>query len=488
VVTPDAVTNAVGKLRKALHDSRQQPRFIEIIAKRGYRLIPEPRLLAAHDAVPHASRAPTWGRLKGASLLLLAIVAVASLFLPLPETDHREAVRGEPLSVAVLPFDNLSSDPSQEYFVAGITHDLITDLSRQARLRVISPNAAFAYRDAPIDERAVARELGVRFLVRGAVQRSDDQLRINARLLEAETGVTLWAHRFSGAAGSVFAIQDELLSGIVDGLGEKLTGGLKPFRRGGATQSLTAYDEYLLGRDYYGRITPQDNALAMQYFGRAIELDPSFARAHAGLALTWSRHAIDGWGEDPEASLWEASRHAEVAASIDPDLPQVHFVRGQIALFLGRHHAAAVAALKAIELDPNYADGYGLLAWVMHYGGRPDKAREALSRARQLNPVSSASYEEIAGEIAFATGQYQDAVGSFRSTLQRNPTHARARFWLIAALVQLGALEDAAWEAEELVATSPNFTLSRMLFAFPHKDPSLRDSLLGAVAKVGLTE
>ncbi|MGB5774600.1 MAG: tetratricopeptide repeat protein [Sedimenticolaceae bacterium] len=490
IVTPDAVTNAVGKLRKALSDSRNQPRFIETVAKRGYRLIPEPRLLRTHGDEPGAPRSGTWYRWTAALLLLVLVAAVLLTWLILQEffvDPHVPGVVQSP-TIAVMPFEDLSPQSEQRYFVDGITYDLITDLSQQPGLQVISPNTTFAYRNTRIDERVIAKELGVRYLVRGAVQRSQEQLRVNARLLEAETGATLWARRFTGAAATIFSIQDELVSGISRGLQQELTGEYRPFERSGVTQSLEAYDEYLLGREHYGRVTPNDNLIAMQHFTRAIELDPNFARAHAGLALTWSRRAIDGWVADPEASLREASRHAETAATIDLNLPQIHFVRGQIALFLGRHQAAAAAVNKAVEIDPNYADGYGLLAWIMHYGGRPGLAQQALAKARQLNPASSASYEEIDGEIAFSTGRYKDAVVFFQSALQRNPTHTRARLWLIASLVKLGKIDEANWEAEELITTAPSFSMARMLLAFPHKDPTLRDRLLGAIAQVGLKD
>jgi adenylate cyclase len=243
---------------------------------------------------PDTSGTVRWIQLKAAALLLLAAMAVITwFFLTRSGTDQHETGEEEPLSIAVLPFDDLSPESGQRHFVEGITQDLITDLSHQPGLQVISPNTVFAYRNTLIDERAIAEQLGVRFLVRGAVQRSDDQLRINVRLLEAATGVTLWAERFSGAANTIFTIQDELVAGVTQGLRRELTSEPLPLERSGATQSLEAYDEYLLGVEYYGRIAPSDNVVAMEHFRRAIELDRNFARAHAGLALAWSRRAID---------------------------------------------------------------------------------------------------------------------------------------------------------------------------------------------------
>ena len=225
IVTPDAVTNAVGKLRKALSDSRNQPRFIETVAKRGYRLIPEPRLLRTHGDEPGA---PGSGRrYRWTAALLLALVAAVLLTWLISQkffVDRHAPGVDQPPTIAVIPFEDLSPQSEQRYFVDGITNDLITDLSQQPGLQVISSNTTFAYRNTRIDERVIAKELGVRYLVRGAVQRSQEQLRVHARLLEAETGATLWAKRFTGAAPTMLSIQDELVSGRSRGLHQELSG------------------------------------------------------------------------------------------------------------------------------------------------------------------------------------------------------------------------------------------------------------------------
>ena len=261
-----------------------------------------------------------------------------------------------------------------------------------------------------------------------------------------------------------------------------------PLRRSGATKSIAAYDEFLRGQERYGRRTPGDNRVAQLHFERAIALDPSFARAYAGLALTWSRLAIDGWATDADKVLTKAAEYARKAAAIDPSIPQIHFVRAQVELFRGKHERAAAAATAAIELDPNYADAYALLAWILHYAGRPDHAWSALGEALKRNPNSAASYREIAGEIYFTTGRFQQAAKEFEAALERNPAHMRARLWFAATLLRLGQDEEAAWEVQELIAINPDFSLSRMLLAFPLKDPYQLDALTAALAQLGLPE
>jgi tetratricopeptide (TPR) repeat protein len=223
-------------------------------------------------------------------------------------------------------------------------------------------------------------------------------------------------------------------------------------------------------------------------FERAIALVPEFAPAYAGLALAWSRLAIDGWTDEAHDALSKAIAYAHRAASIDPSVPQIHFVKAQVALFRGQHEKAASAATRAIELDPNHADAYAyaLLAWILHYAGRPDQAEPMLAEALQRNPRSSASYREIAGEIAFATGRYTEAVRELEAALERNPAHTRARLWLAATLARLGRHEEAAWQVQELLTLNPDFSLSRLPLSFPRKDPRQRDALARALAQLGL--
>jgi len=496
IVTDDAVTNAIGKLRRALDDNPRRPRLIETIAKRGYRLQVEPTPLA-EDATARrpaarmgSSRRPSRRRWLFAGALMAVILGIiVSRGWKTPESVSLPHPSGEGLaSVAVIPFDVLGDDPSQSYFADGISLDLITELSRIRELLVIAPGTVFSYQETTADDRSIASELGVRYLIRGAVQRIGKRVRIHVRLLEADSGQTLWARRFAGDADSLFRIQDEVVDGIARGLPVQLDLSGQPAPGSGATDSIAAYDEFLRGRERYGRLTPEDNRVAREHFERAIALDPGFARAHAGLALAWSRLAIDGWSDDAHGALSKALGYAERAAAIDHSVPQIHFVKAQVALFRGQHEKAAAAATKAIELNPNYADAYALLAWILHYAGRPDQAEPMLAEALERNPRSSASYREIAGEVAFATGRFDEAAVAFGAALERNPAHTRARLWLAATLAKLGRREEAAWEVQELLTLNPEFSLSRLLLAFPLKDPQQRDALTSALAQLGLPE
>ena len=494
VVTDDALTSAIGKLRRALGDDARSPSFVETIAKRGYLLKVAPTPGGADmspsgtASIGEGARWRVWflvGMLLFSAGIVVAAIAYwrAARMPEIPEVSKETAA-----SIAVIPFEVLGDNASQRYFAEGITLDVITELSRIPGLLVIAPGSAFSYRETSETDATIAAELGVHYLVRGGVQRVGNRVRLNVRLLAAERGETLWADRFAGETTSLFRIQDRLVSAVAAALPMRMALPESHFERSSATASIAAYDAFLRGRARYGRLTPEDNHAAQRHFERAIELDPGFARAYAGLALAWSRLAIDGWTDDVERALLKAAEYADKAASLDATVPQIHFVRGQVELFRGRHLDAAGSASRAIELDPNYADAYALLAWILNYAGRSDRAEAALSEADRRNPRSSASYREIAGEIAFTKGAYDKAAEAFEAALERNPSHTRARLWLAATLSELGHRDEAAWQVEELLALSPEFSLSRLLLAFPLKDPDQREALTQAVARLGLPE
>ena len=484
VVSHDAVTNTIAKLRRALGDDRRRPQFIETIPKRGYRLIPKPVRYAEPSSRKLSPFSLAFWVVPAAALVLTIGLGLYAWFLP---SEEQLPAKIDKVSIAVLPLTD-ESGQDNDYFIDGLTQDIIEELGRQQQVSVVAPSSVFGYRDLPASDRSLGEELGARFLVRGDISRGGEAMLVNLRMIDTNSGSELWAQRFTGSNAQFFNIKEQIIGRILAGLRQHSDNRLTAFDLDQTTDSLKAYDEFLRGRRSYGRLTREDNAAAMHHFKRAIALDPQFARAYAALALTWTRRAIDGWIEEPEQALVEAAKLANQAAEIDPDLPQVHFVRGQIALFFGDHAAAISAAMKATRINPNYADAYGLLAWILHSGGRPRLAENALQDALSRNPASNASYNQIAGEILFATHRYDEAVGSFEAALERNPTHTRARLWLAASLVLLGRHDEAAWEIDEMLTTNPDLHLTNLLFAFPHKDPEVVDTFKKALRQLDLPE
>ena len=499
VVTEDSVTKAIAKLRRVFGDDAHNPRVIETIPKSGYRLIAdverpiETRPPVASDSdpatrTPPRHRTPKWKWVVAIGAAILLIAGLLQTLVWVAPVPPQSAPKPDRPAVAVIPFENLGRMPDDDYFADGITADLITDLSKLDGLLIIAPGTTFTYRDGGAEPARISSELGVDYLVTGTVQRLQQDLRINVNLIDARSGRALWGERYVGDLEQVFPMQDRITVEVAAALEVELAPADQERLASRSTTSIAAYDAYLRGFEAHGRRSEAQNLLARRYFEEAVALDPEFARAYAGLALTYSREAIDGWTPEPSRSLELAARQADKAAELDPSLPQVHFVIGQVRLFQRLHYEAVAAAERAIDVDPNYADAFALLAWTLNYAGRPTKAMSALNMAMRLNPRPPASYLEILGEIYFVQGRYQDSASMFQQVLDVNPAYLRARLWNAAALVRAGAGDLASWEVDEALIASPKLTTARLTFAFPFKDPRTEELALDALLTAGLRD
>jgi TolB-like protein/DNA-binding winged helix-turn-helix (wHTH) protein/Flp pilus assembly protein TadD len=497
IVTEDSVTKAIAKLRRVFADDARHPSVIETVPKSGYRLIAEVKAIneaIEKEAVGLEQTAQgmrrSWRRSLPRVLGPISVLALLIGALALFEQDRMPSVLTAPFShrsaVAVVPFKNFGMAPREDYFANGITADLITDLSKVNGLLVIAPGTVFAYRDSDTAPRQISAELDVDYLIVGSVQRLVNSLRINVQLIEASAERAVWGERYTGMLGDIFDIQDELAAAVIAALKVELDPVEQAYLASRPTGSVDAYDHYLRGLAEHGGRSEAQNLSARGYFEKAIEFDPAFARAYTGLALTYSREAIDGWTSMPSVSLERASRLAEKATRIDSALPQAHFVGGQVKLFQRRHAHAIASAERALEVDPNYADAYALLAWTLNYAGRSDQALTALERAIRLNPKPPASYLEILGEIHFAQGEYQESVSTFRRVLGINPGYLRARMWYAAAIAQAESEHEAEWEVAELLVASPLLTLERLEFAFPFQNHRVMETVMDSLRNAGL--
>ena len=391
-------------------------------------------------------------------------------------------------SIAVLPFTNMSNDAQQEYFVDGMTEDLITDLSKLSGLFVIARNSVFTYKDKPVKVREVAEELGVRYMLEGSVRRAGDQVRINAQLIDATTGGHLWAERYDRKLIDVFALQDEIVENIVSALAVALTPSEQLTLTRKYTDSLIAYDHFLRGTEYYFRGTKEENLFSRESFHQAVEIDVGFARAHGMLARTHLRDFANGWSDSRERSLATGNELANKAVSLDESLPQAHFAVASAARYNKKLAIAVIAIEKAIRLDPNYADGFAFLAQILQFGGRPKEALESLDKAVRLNPRHSFLYLIIRGQTNFTLGRYDRAIEAFEQSVERNPSSQRARMWLVTSYAKAGRIEDAEWEADELLTIAPDFSVTRIGEAIPYRDPTHLARFLDGLKEAGLPD
>ncbi len=498
VVTDDAVTNTVIKLRKALGDKARDPSYIETISKSGYRLIADISAVAGtgdptasatqttSGMAPHGQ--PSWSKILLIGLLVLSGTLVF-WFTASPPLSHPDLAAQTPTSgpvVAVLPFENLSADPEQDYFSDGITEDLITDLSKITGLRVVARNSVFAYKGSTETEQQIGADLHARYIVKGSVRRAEDRLRINVRLTDAKDGSSQWAERYDREVADIFRVQDEITRRVVSALRVTLSSDDRQRLLRKYTASVEAYDLFLHGLDHYGRRSGEDNALAKEFFERAIAIDPGFARAYAGLALTYTINAVNGWGATLERSLTQAEALVNKAQELDTDLPQVHFVTAEVAMYKGKHLAALDEVARAIELKPSYADAYALLGWVLHFAGRPQEGLVAMKQAIDLNPNVPGAYRMVQGALRYALEEFAEAIQMLELAVEGNPNYQLARVFLAAAYAAAGHEEEANWQISEILTLNPDFSLADVERGAPFRDPIYRERFLSDLKRAGL--
>lgn len=493
VVGYDSLAGSIIKLRRAFGDDSKNPQFIETVPKRGYRLIAEVKpdqddrketvtgsqatLNQPEKVRPRPKRyyLPVF-----IIFLITILVAIGTLYF------SEQALDSEERSIAVLPFQNLSNDPDQDYFSDGITADLITDLSKISSLAVIARNSVFTYKNIDVDVRQLREELGVKYVVEGSVRKAEGMVRISVSLIDTKNGRNIWAERFDGELKNIFALQDDVTKKVVSSLAIKLTENEQEILAREYTNSIEAYDEFLQGWQLFWILSKETNRSAREHFLNAIKLDSQFARAYANLALTYAYDNTNGWHDDPEYSMEKARFYARKGVELDPALPQVYWVLGLTHIFSKEYQAALEAAQKNLELDPNNADGYGLLATILNYAGQPKQALDMMQKAIRLNPRHPHIYLIIRGEINFNLHDYKNAIHDFELALSRNPEAQEARLWLAAAYAHTGQIDDASWQLEHIRHDGISFTLNYVENVVPFNDPVQRMHLLDGLRIAGL--
>ena len=363
----------------------------------------------------------------------LEVATVANMAFQLPDKP----------SIAVLPFVNMSDDPQQEYFVDGMTEDLITDLSQMSGLFVIARNSSFLYKGKPVTIRQVSEELGVRYVLEGSVRKAGDDVRINAQLIDATSGEHLWANRYDESLDNIFALQDKITQKIFAALAVELSAGEKEKVGSKDTDNIEAYDAFLKGWELYRNWTPDDFHKSIPFFERAIELDPHYGKAYAAIASVYTEGYQSAWdwshivGVSAEAMPGLAGNYLKEALKYPTTL--AHQVASKWYVILHFPEEAMASAEKAIALDPNDAVGYEAMAWALIYSGKSENAIEFVNRAIRLDPLNIANYFYTIGTAYFGMEEYQDAVSFYEKAFKLNPELGLVqRAYLTASYVYLG--------------------------------------------------
>jgi adenylate cyclase len=441
-----------------------------------------------------ASRAPRGRRSGRRRLATVAALAAVLLVLGVagglgwfwlwaPASSSGLALPNRP-SVAVLPFANLSRDPAQEYFSDGVTEDLITGLSKVSGLFVIARNSVFTYKGRAVKIGDVGRDLGVRYVLEGSVQRSGDRVRITAQLVDAATGYHLWAERYDREFRDIFAVQDDVTQRIVGALAVRLSEGERGRLARIPTANPEAYDLALRGRDILRHTTPEANAEARRLFVKAQELDPTFAGAYLGLGWAHLQTWQLVWSTDPQI-LEQARELAERAIRLNDTMADPYVLLAQVYLWKKDHDTAIAQAEKAIAIAPN-ADGYETLGEVLGWAGRPQESLRYIRQAMRLDPHYPFFYLWTLGHAYYLAGNSREAIDAFRKIVVQNPNFVPAHAYLGVIFTELGRDDEAraAWAAaSRLSPGASNAVLSRQL---PYKRPADLDRFLSAARKAGL--
>jgi adenylate cyclase len=391
-------------------------------------------------------------------------------------------------SIAVLPFDNLSGDPEQEYFSDGITEDIITALSKTPKMLVIARNSTFTYKGKPVKVQQVANELSVRYVLEGSVQKAGERVRITAQLVDAKSGHHLWAEKYDRDLKDIFALQDEITKEIIISLQVNLTEGEQARIRAKGANNLDAYLKSLEAKELVTRWNIEDNHKARQLYTEALELDPNYSISYCGLAIT---HIMDVWlgsTKSKKDSLFKATELVQKALSLDNYSGYAHRQLGSIYYQKKQYEKGILEFEKAVELEPNYADGFASLARSLDLVGRTEEAIQMSNKAMRLNPIPPDMYIIHRTAMYRNNQNYEEALIWAKKAVERAPNNFFARMNLCSVYSLLGQMEEARLEAAEIKKLNPKFSLAKYSKTIPYKVPAVKKQYIDALRNAGVPD
>jgi TolB-like protein/Flp pilus assembly protein TadD len=392
-------------------------------------------------------------------------------------------------SIAVLPFLNLSNDPDQAYFSDGITDDIITDLCRYDELFVIARHSSFTYRDTATPTAQIARELGVQYLAEGSVRRVVDRVRVTVQLIDPWAGNQLWAERYDRELEDIFAVQDEITAVIVNTLAGQIA--RQHYKRvlTKRPEAVVAYDHVLKASEHALKVAPEDNSLARAEAEMAIQIDPTFARAHAILSLTHVNEGNNFWTAHPKESFGSAFEAANAAVKADERDPWAHAMHGISELWHNRACDRAVSDMqRALELNPNNSYIRGLFSYVLAFANQADRALIEIDVALRMNPYAPAIFQGFRGRALLIQRRIVEALPCLQEMVTLMPGHSNALGYVAVAFSAAGRKDEARAVAETLRISNPNYTCSALRRFLPFQESSDRDFIVDMLSCAGLPE
>ena len=400
--------------------------------------------------------------------------------LPLPDKP----------SIAVLPFDNMSGDPEQEYFSDGISEDIITALSKLHWLLVIARSSTFTYKGSAVDVKRVSQELGVRYVLEGSVRKAANTVRITAQLVDGTTGSHVWAERYDRELDDIFALQDEITESIVGRIDSEVRVSESERARRKPPASLDVWELYQRGLWHVYKVTKEDNEEARNLFHQAVERDPEFARAHAGIALIFMLDVFIGLGDDPAESVRQGIAAGERAIALDDKDGYGHYVLGRILAMAGQGDRSVAEMEKSVALNPSFALGYYGLGLALNWYGRAAEGIPMVDKAMRLSPQDPILWAMQVTRAACCNnvGRYDEAGEWARKAVNARPDNFWPNLTLAHALVGQDLLDEARAAIEDARRVKTDISLSARRRLMPHYHPEYLERHIDALRKAGLPE
>jgi TolB-like protein len=465
IVSDSALSTRINAVRCAIDDTGEDQRLVRTLPRKGVRFV----------GVVHEAQRPE-----------TAIVTGPAGDQPRPALSLPDKP-----SIAVLPFNNMSGDPDQEYFADGMVEEIITALSRLRWLFVIARNSSFTYKGRAVDVKQVGRELGVRYVLEGSVRKSANRVRIAGQLIDASTGAHIWADRFDGAPDDIFDLQDRVTESVVGAISPRMEQAEFQRAKGKPTESLDAYDYFLHGRAIVPQNTEESINQALQFFYRAIELDPEFASAYGMAAWCYYLRKANRWRTDRSHEVAEATRLARKGVELGSD-DAVALSSGGCALAYigGDLDAGAVFIDRALVFNPNLAHAWIVSAWLRINLGEPELAVRQFEHVMRLSPFEPMMHI-VRGGIAFAhfiSGDYDKACSLADRLLREKPDMYLGLRVAAAANALAGRLEDSHRAMARLREVDPRLRISDLADLTPFRRPQDLARHQEGLRKAGLPE
>jgi TolB-like protein len=473
-ISEAALSSRISAARRALGDNGNDQTLIRTLHKRGFRFVGEVDAGSAPAAVA-AGPSP----LPQAAVHDAIKLMPSAELLPLPDKP----------SIAVLPFQNMSHDPEQEYFADGLTEDIITGLSRQRWFFVIARNSSFTYKGAAVDVRDVAAQLGVRYVLEGSVRRAANRVRVTGQLIDASNGNHLWAEKYDRELADIFALQDDITNRVIGSVAPQILVAEAARVQRKPPQSVDAWDLVMQAVPHMWRMSTDEHARAQELLQRAIALDGNYAHAHALLGWTYvtmfnldTRKPIGEWTDRVLAT-------GATAVTLDDEEPWAHLVLGLGHARRRRPQLAFRHLTKSVELSPSFALGYAGLGYALACGGQPESGLQALEEAHRLSPRDPflAIYAPTVRYMAlFALERYEETIAVCRATTASHPHHAGAWRLMTVSLGLLGRVDEAKDALAHTLTLQPDLAVAHVENNTVYANPEDRSRFLEGLRKAGL--